>query len=181
MSIVQQQECIVAAFHTLHAWSNSKIFFLRFSTSDDMFILYAALSSGPDCFVLSSDHFSDHKHYLAREDGGNWQSFARWQRLRQRPRIDYEEIPDEQYMTAMPLPVHLSTQCNGGHWHVPVSSDNMSRASARLANQGQWLCLPIGTWCITTESWISAVFHKTIYRHWMTFSLNWNSTALCAT
>lgn len=117
-----------------------------YSAVDDVFVIYAALSSGPGCYVLSSDMFTHHSKYLVDHNPDMHAMFARWQRLRQvaKPEefLDMVAYKQNRLKVGKPLQVRLQAQLNDGHWHVPVEGEYMTRNRARYPYLDQWLCLP---------------------------------------
>ena len=55
-------------------------FFFAFRDDDDLFMVLAALHSGPQCYIVSQDHFRDMKNYLGEDTK---QLFELWQRCQQ--------------------------------------------------------------------------------------------------
>lgn len=112
-----------------------------FSTLDDQFVIYAALSSGPGCYVLSSDLFKGHRN-IFNEMKLFW-LFQRWQRLRQiKKPLDMHHFNFKSRKPFdLPLELDLDIQCNNGYWHVPVQMPWLSKMSSRFPLQGKWLCM----------------------------------------
>jgi len=122
-----------------------------FSASDDVFTIYAALSSGPNCYILSTDEFRQHtKHLATKQSKHGYHLFNQWQSLRQIP--NHKEMfrlygqggytNNEDFKFSFPLQTKCTPQCHDGCWHVPVTHPLLSLRKPKFAHTQRWLCLP---------------------------------------
>lgn len=131
-----------------------------FSAADDVFSVYAALSSGPQCYLLSSDSFRQHNKYIKLQPGDDKFIFAKWQRLRTVPRYLHYWPPGANYKVGRHRPgtyrhglqTILKTHKCDGSWHVPVTPNALYNYSTRMPHNHQWLCLPT-IWCNWHRYW----------------------------
>ena len=125
-------------------------------SQDDVYTIYAALSSGPSCHILSSDDFGDHAHTLnTLDDKANFLLFNRWKRsrtcLRSSEILELRGIDKYTNMGStsndvsdftLPLTTHLSAQVHDNCWHVPIHNKLFPFVKPRFARTQHWLCLP---------------------------------------
>ncbi|XP_064603516.1 mitochondrial ribonuclease P catalytic subunit-like [Liolophura sinensis] len=110
------------------------IFFAENQSADDPFLLYAALYSGPQTLIVSSDEMRDHRFLLGPRLG---QVFAQWQRGHQ---VYVDAVNKKTNYVHMRMPRRFETvaQQDSGGWHIPYE-DQQERFSYHRPNA--WLCL----------------------------------------
>lgn len=111
---------------------NVKVFYLKDTTKDDPFMLYAALNSGINTKFVTTDHLRQHYHKLYDE---NLQKiFKQWQYTHQ------YYISPESYRLIKPLQYDPFAQENNGCWHIPYREDSLySKLLHKPVNN--WLCI----------------------------------------
>ena len=129
---------------------------LYFRSNDDAFMIYLALWSGPNCYLLSTDEFRQHRFTLGPEDGA---VMAQWQTMRQisirstHPFLLYvcwhPFSPRCLYLTNLHFllinyfqdPVQCDTRVQGSMaegWHIPYESGEPRHSYLPTTT---WLCL----------------------------------------
>nr|CAG4645781.1 EOG090X0CGF [Lynceus sp. MCZ IZ 141354] len=113
------------------------VFTINDLSFDDAFVLYAALSSGPNAFVVSRDLMRNHAFRL--RELGLHTLFKRWQRSHQflvaniqGEKVIYTE--PETHVTAAQFDLPSRT------WHVPYD-DGQERLNLEVPKT--WLCIPL--------------------------------------
>ncbi|CAH8492478.1 unnamed protein product [Heterobilharzia americana] len=100
------------------------------TSEDDAFLLYMALKSGPQCYILSQDQFTNYRFSSGPELG---EKISRWQSLRQIVLLN--SGPIYQKPSKCDLRVHGNVD-NG--WHIPYYSGELKIFHAAV---NSWLCL----------------------------------------
>ncbi|CAH8837681.1 unnamed protein product [Trichobilharzia szidati] len=100
-------------------------------SEDDAFLLYMALKSGPQCYIVSNDEFKNYRFSAGRELG---EQISRWQSHRH---IVLQPFIPSVYLkpSKCDLSVHGSRDIG---WHIPYHSGK-SRKFYTAVNS--WLCL----------------------------------------
>ncbi|XP_026672036.1 mitochondrial ribonuclease P catalytic subunit isoform X2 [Ceratina calcarata] len=113
----------MADYFYVHDWSK-----------DDVFLLYAAFSSGKDTVVISKDLMRQHK--FAMKDPELDALFKKWQASHQYTTVTLKgsgtQLDDQIQVNAM---VQKKNDC----WHVPYVDYDMSVNKTRIGNN-EWFC-----------------------------------------
>ncbi|GBO01736.1 hypothetical protein AVEN_8795-1, partial [Araneus ventricosus] len=103
-------------------------------SQDDPYMVYAALASGPEAFIVSQDLMRDH---IARLDDPKliWQ-FKRWQQTHQ---IYLSVDEDNKFKFLEPLRYSINIQGSMSEgWHIPYDDKIILDPYEELNN---WLCV----------------------------------------
>ncbi|GFS71246.1 mitochondrial ribonuclease P protein 3 [Nephila pilipes] len=112
----------------------ASVFLTNDSSQDDPFIVYAALASGPDAYIVSQDLMRDH---IARLDNPKliW-LFQRWQQTHQ----IYLSIAEDgkfKFMEPLRYSINIQGSMEKG-WHIPYDDKIVLDPYEELNN---WLCI----------------------------------------
>ncbi|KAM7541253.1 hypothetical protein Aperf_G00000036108 [Anoplocephala perfoliata] len=110
---------------------NVQTFLTNHKSNDDAFMIYLALWSGPDCYLLSSDEFRQHRFTIGPEAAD---LLARWQTARQ---ISIRTFNPTFFNDPMLCDPRIQGSMEEG-WHIPYDSGEL-RYSYLPPNS--WLCL----------------------------------------
>lgn len=113
-------------------FDNVQVFYLKDNTKDDPFMVYAALKSGINTKLITTDQLRQHNHNLCDTNLQN--IFRRWQYTHQ-----YYYTPNSNHLIE-PLRYDPYVQKNNGHWHVPYSEDTSS-STLLYSPVKDWLCI----------------------------------------
>lgn len=117
--------------------------------SDDICVIYAALTTGSDCYFVSNDHMSDNASMLS---SSYTELFTMWQASRQ--------------ITVQPNDIRLMyptdhgqlTQKNDGVWHIPIAQpppqphSQETKPAWIMRGRHSWNQQPSTTWlCLRTN------------------------------
>ncbi|CAH8526041.1 hypothetical protein MS3_00006787 [Schistosoma haematobium] len=100
------------------------------SSEDDVFLLYMAMKSGPQCYIVSNDEFKQYRFSSGPELG---EQISRWQSLRQlvlQPRGRIYQKPSK-----CDLCVHGNLETG---WHIPYYKGHHQKFHTAVDS---WLCL----------------------------------------
>ncbi|GBN23727.1 Mitochondrial ribonuclease P catalytic subunit [Araneus ventricosus] len=134
---------LVLGRHHMHRWpvhimnrisQKATLFSTSNSSQDDPYMVYAALASGPEAFIVSQDLMRDH---IARLDDPKfiWQ-FKRWQQTHQ---IYLSVDEDNKFKFLEPLRYSINIQGSMGEgWHIPYDDKIILDPYEELNN---WLCV----------------------------------------
>lgn len=110
------------------AWGEAYLYATEPKDDDDLFMVLAALHSGPQCYIVSQDHFRDMKNYLGEDTK---QLFELWQRCQQILATD-----------AKPQPYDFCVQKHITGWHIPYMPwGKKNRFEPDYSMPGKLLCL----------------------------------------
>lgn len=108
---------------------------LLIRSKDDIFLLYGAMQSGPNAYILSNDYMRDHKHLM----GPEYKSlFKKWQ---QQSTLSFYFDKNDQFHTMQPMKFKSFCHQNDGHWHVPFVSDGERNQFNEYTLTKNWVCL----------------------------------------
>lgn len=122
----------------------ARIYITEWKANDDLFMFLAVLYSGPQCYIVSGDHFKDMKHNLGDDTK---QLFELWQRCQQILVTKDERVDTD---TGFMMPPFWKPEaykcCVQKHvygWHVPYIISKEKKDNFQLANSmhGKLLCL----------------------------------------
>ncbi|CAH8501129.1 unnamed protein product [Schistosoma mattheei] len=100
------------------------------SSEDDVFLLYMAMKSGPQCYIVSNDEFKQYRFSSGPELG---EQISRWQSLRQlvlQPRGRIYQKPSK-----CDLCIHGNLETG---WHIPYYKGHHQKFHTAVDS---WLCL----------------------------------------
>lgn len=117
------------------------VFFFIFRSKDDIFILYAALSSGPNSFILSNDFMRQHKHAIGRQFNN---LFKLWQQQHW-----YGYTTDTNKAIKLVKPMQFKMYCHkiNDCWHLPFKSQEEidSNTWSYYELPKNWICVRLKT------------------------------------
>ncbi|CAH8487093.1 unnamed protein product [Schistosoma turkestanicum] len=99
-------------------------------SEDDVFLLYMAMKSGPQCYIVSNDEFRNHRFSSGSELG---KQISRWQSLRQLVLRHHGRI--YQKPSKCDLCVHGNLETG---WHIPYYKGNYQKFYTAVDS---WLCI----------------------------------------
>ncbi|KAF8795888.1 mitochondrial ribonuclease P catalytic subunit-like [Argiope bruennichi] len=110
------------------------LFYTSNSSQDDPFMVYAALASGPEAFIVSQDLMRDH---IARLDDPKliWQ-FKRWQQTHQ-IYLSVSEDNKLKFLEPLRYSINIQGSMKEG-WHIPYDDKIILDPYEELNN---WLCV----------------------------------------
>lgn len=108
-------------------------------SKDDIFLLYAALYSGPDSRILSRDFMRNHKFAI----GPNLNAiFKQWQ---QQCWCTFEFIKGNQIHIWQPIKFKMFCHKSDNHWHIPFIGDEETKIDASMEYEmpNRWACIQL--------------------------------------
>ncbi|CAH8511810.1 unnamed protein product [Schistosoma rodhaini] len=100
------------------------------SSEDDVFLLYMAMKSGPQCYIVSNDEFKKYRFSSGPELG---EQISRWQSLRQI--VLQRRGPIYQKPSKCDLCIHGNLETG---WHIPYYKGHHQKFYTAVDS---WLCL----------------------------------------
>ncbi|CAH8524834.1 unnamed protein product [Schistosoma rodhaini] len=100
------------------------------SSEDDVFLLYMAMKSGPQCYIVSNDEFKKYRFSSGPELG---EQISRWQSLRQI--VLQHRGPIYQKPSKCDLCIHGNLETG---WHIPYYKGHHQKFHTAV---NSWLCL----------------------------------------
>ncbi|XP_059480927.1 mitochondrial ribonuclease P catalytic subunit [Neocloeon triangulifer] len=116
---------------------NSKVFLTENLSQDDPFVLYAAMSGGPDTYFVSRDMMRGHKHKL--NDVEMERLFKRWQLARQYSVFGL--VSRAKALIYPPSSFLPFSQKTGDSWHVPYVEGTNEYMNQVFKPPKTWLCI----------------------------------------
>ncbi|XP_055692147.1 mitochondrial ribonuclease P catalytic subunit [Lutzomyia longipalpis] len=116
----------------------AKVFLTDNLSHDDPFLLFAALSSGKHCCIVSRDLMRTHAFLLGSDELRN--TFRKWQHTHQY-RLDYS--PGTKVIFQTPPTFSVAAHEVNNHWHVPFHSDYSPHQLDLFEIPQQWLCFSL--------------------------------------
>ncbi|GAB0096410.1 Ribonuclease P [Sergentomyia squamirostris] len=104
-------------------------------SQDDPFLLFAALTSGKDCTIVSRDLMRQHSHLLDNEDVKK--TFRKWQHTHQ---FRLETNPGSRIAIKSPPIFSVTAHAVDRDWHVPYQPSYSPYQLDLFEVPSQWLC-----------------------------------------
>ncbi|KAL7036024.1 hypothetical protein ACKWTF_008661 [Chironomus riparius] len=139
----KKEKCLVIGRKHMKFWpkkemsyvrENSMLFLTEDLSNDDLFLLYAALKSGPKTNIFSRDLMRQHSHLLSPKMK---KVFRRWQQEHQ-----YHLITAQQKVIVRePITFELRAHRVNSIWHLPFTNENIKNTVDTFILPACWLCL----------------------------------------
>ncbi|CAO1405542.1 unnamed protein product [Diamesa serratosioi] len=143
----QGQKCLVLGRKHMTYWpkeqmnyirKNSALFLTENISSDDLFILYAALKSGPQTNIFSRDLMRGHSYLLENNEK---RLFRRWQQQHQFSLIT--TTTNGKVIIKAPIEFELRAHKVNDTWHIPFTVETQQQQQQSFEMPSSWLCLKI--------------------------------------
>ncbi|XP_055704879.1 mitochondrial ribonuclease P catalytic subunit [Phlebotomus papatasi] len=115
--------------------NQAKVFLTDNLSQDDPFLLYAALTSGKDCTIVSRDLMRSHAFLLGTQELRS--SFRKWQHTNQF-RLEYS--PGKKIVLQAPPMFSVTAHEIDGQWHVPFQPEYSPHQLDLFEIPQEWLC-----------------------------------------
>ncbi|KOC60245.1 Mitochondrial ribonuclease P protein 3 [Habropoda laboriosa] len=114
--------------------SLANYFYVDNMSKDDLFVLYAALSSGPNAKVISNDLMRQHEFII--NDVELQTLFKKWQIAQQ---YSVQSSYNLQQLTKISTPIDAIVQKQSNCWHIPYNIDDCQPRQRHISND-DWAC-----------------------------------------
>lgn len=120
----------IKVHHTL----NFSFLNFNFSSNDDLFLLYAALKSGPKTNIFTRDLLRQHSHLLGQKMR---KTFRRWQQEHQFTLVTVSQ----KVIVKDPIVFELKAHKVNSRWHIPFTNENVLNSTQTFELPSKWICL----------------------------------------